>query len=288
MTVATGQLQVVKTERLGVAPGEWKAQLFSASGEMLYLTRPDHQGIWEFALRTRKLRQITAEKGAGFGFSVSRDGQRIAYLRSSSGGRTREVVVQHLRTGALTVPFRGGEVSFPAFSRSGAVIASGGGSVVNSTAPPDPAETVVLGIERGKILLERGGGKVLFDPMGSGNYIWPSLSPDGRTLVAYEMASGAFISDLQGTILAKLGRADAPAWTRDGKWIVYMDDRDDGHRLLTSEIGCVSPDGRTKGLLTATPGIHEMWPVCSPTEDRIICSTPEGELYSISYREGVK
>jgi Tol biopolymer transport system component len=285
---ATAQLSVVRTERISMAPGEWKAAEFSPNGAALYVTTPEHNGIWEFGLLTGKLRQITAERGTGFGFAVSPDGERIAYLRRGpvvDRLPQKEMVVRSLRTGTARVEQSGGEISFPAFSRNGAAYVAIG-SAIRSTASIAAQEIAVVGIERGKILLQKNGKKVLFDPVGNGNYVWPSLSPDGTMLVAYEGGIGAFVCDLSGKLLARLGRKDAPTWSRDGKWIIYMDDRDDGHQILTSEIGFISPDGKVQGMLTSTPGIHEMYPRCSPTEDRILCSTPTGELYSISYREG--
>lgn len=285
--VAPAQLKAVRTERLAVAPGEWMAREISPNGAALYVTTAANDGIWEYGLRTGKFRQITSGRGTGFGFSISPDGERIAYLRPGKPeGRLpqKEMVVQNLRTGAASIAFAGRGLSFPAFSRNGAAYAASG-QAIRSTAAVARLEAGVLGIEGGKILLQKNGEKVLFDPLGNGNYIWPSLSPDGTRLVAYDMTVGTFVCDLSGNVLARLGRKDAPSWSRDGKWIIYMDDRDDGHQLLSSEIGCVSPDGKMQAMLTATPGIHEMYPRCSPTEDRILCSTPSGEIYSISYRE---
>jgi Tol biopolymer transport system component len=285
-TAASAQLRAVRIEQLSPARGVWKAQQFGPGGTMLYLSTPEQNGIWEYGLADGTLREITADRGAGYGFTISPDGEKLAYLRrarGADGAGRREIVVRNLREGtsrALT----GRGLSLPAFSKDGAALAATE-SGITSTAPVDAAGVTVLGIENTKILLLRGGKKDLFDPLGNGNYIWPSLSPDGTRILAYDMTIGAFVCDLDGGNLTRLGRRDAPVWTRDGKWIVYMDDRDDGHRLLASEIHCVSPDGKVSAQLTATPGILEMYPICSPAEDRIICSTPDGAIYSIFYRE---
>jgi Tol biopolymer transport system component len=284
-STAWAQLSVVRIEKLAPGKGAWSAQKFSPEGTTLYLSTPEQNGIWDYSLVTGKLRQLTSDPGAGYGFSLSPDGRELAYLRRAVGetGR-REIVVRDLRAGTSRVALSGRGLSLPAFSGNGAAVAATE-SGVTSTAPPDTRDVTILGIENARIILLRGGKKVPFDPLGNGNYIWPSLSPDRTRILAYDMTIGAFICDLQGNILTRLGRRDAPAWTRDGRWIVYMDDRDDGHRLLSSEIHCVSPDGKVTAALTTTPGILEMFPVCSPTEDRIICSTPDGALYSIFYRE---
>jgi Tol biopolymer transport system component len=83
----------------------------------------------------------------------------------------------------------------------------------------------------------------------------------------------------------RLGRRDAPSWTRSGNWIVYMDDKDDGHQILSSDLWAVTPDGKSAVQLTTTDRILEMYPQCSPTENKIVCSTMGGEIYLLSYEE---
>lgn len=286
-STAVAQLTALRVEQLSPGKGAWRAQQFGPDGTTLYLSTPEQDGIWEYGLVRGTLRQLVSDRAAGFGFTISPDGQSLAYMRrtgSADGTFRREIVVRNLRSGTSRVALSAKGLSLPAFSRDGSLVAATESGITGAV-PADPGETAVLGIEDTKILLLRGGKKVLFDPLGNGNYIWPSLSPDGTRILAYDMAIGAFICDLQGNILTRLGRRDAPVWTRDGRWIIYMDDRDDGDRLLSSDIGCVSPDGRITVGLTATPGVMEMFPICSPMEDRIVCSTPDGVLYSIVYRE---
>jgi Tol biopolymer transport system component len=286
-SVAVAQLTPIRIEQLKPGKGGWRAQQFSPDGTMLYLSTPEQDGIWEYGLVSGGVRQLASDRGAGFGFAISPEGGKLAYLRrTGSAGDPfgREIVVRNLRAGTSRVALSGKGLSLPVFSRNGAVLAATE-TGITTTAPPDAGEVAVLGIENTKIVLVRGGKKEQFDPLGNGNYIWPSLSPDRTRILAYDMTIGAFVCDLQGNLLTRLGRRDAPVWTRDGRWIVYMDDRDDGEKLLSSEIGCVSPDGKVSAALTATPGVMEMFPVCSPTEDRIVCSTPDGILYSIFYKE---
>jgi Tol biopolymer transport system component len=288
LTVAgSAQLSVVGVERLPLARGEWHAQRFSPDGTKLFLTTQSYNGIWEYTIPKKSLRQITSEQGAGYEFSVAPDGQHVAYRREvRQRGRVvrQEVVTRNLQSGAARVVASGKNLSIPQFSRKGVVYAASGKSLVNAPAP-DPEDAAVLGIENTKIVLQRNGRKVLLDPLGNGSYIWPSLSPDKTRLLAHDITVGTFICDLDGRILARLGRCNAPAWTRDGRWVVYMDDRDDGHRLLSSEISCVSADGSVRVRLPAAVGKMLMYPQCSPLENKIACTTPEGEIFMISYQE---
>lgn len=143
----------------------------------------------------------------------------------------------------------------------------------------------VLAVEGNKITLTVAGEKIILDPLGNGRYIWPSLSPDGTRIAAYDMERGSFVYDLSAETTIRLGRRDAAVWTHDGKWLVYMDDKDDGHRLLGSEIAFVSPDGKITGRLTSTDSLTEMYPRCSPVEHKVVCSTMEGSIVVITYSD---
>jgi Tol biopolymer transport system component len=178
----------------------------------------------------------------------------------------------------------GAEVSAPSFVENAPVYST---KLKKESLPKTNSisNVSVLGIENTKIILNVNGSRMTLDPLGNGSYVWPALSPDKRQLAAYEMDRGAFVCDLRGTVISRLGRRDAPSWTRSGKWIVYMEDKDDGHKLLSSDIFAVSADGKTTMQLTSTSGVFELYPQCSPTENKIVCNTANGNIVILSYEE---
>ena len=290
VSMGGAQIRTRAIEKLPVEKlHEWSSPQFSPDGERIYLTRSDFEGIWEYAPGTRFLRQISGDRGSGYGFAVSADGTRIAYRRSTaeatSRGKSQELVEEDLRYGTLSVLASGADISLPAYARS-SLVYSAGKKTIHPAQTSATSVPTLLGIEDTKIAVQMNGGKVFLDPLGHGSYIWPALSPDKTRIVAVEMDRGAFVCDLQGNVLVRLGKRDAPVWTRDGKWIVYMNDIDDGHAILRSDICCVSPDGSQTMQLTETPDILEMNPQCSPTDDTIVCNTPDGDIYLIRYAEG--
>jgi Tol biopolymer transport system component len=99
------------------------------------------------------------------------------------------------------------------------------------------------------------------------------------------MDRGAFISDVNGSNITMIGKRDAPSWTRSGKWIVFMDDKDDGHRLLSSDLAAVTADGKMVVRLTSTADVFEMNPSTSRTEDKIVCNTADGSIVVLEYEE---
>jgi Tol biopolymer transport system component len=284
---ASAQITVISTERLPLPVNvEWLAPRFGPDGTKLYLTSTGYSGIWEFTRGTSALRQLSADPRAGYGFAISPDGKQIAYRRLKPGSTWRdrqdEVVLVQVPTGKSAVQATGRNLSLPAFAGQVLAYASGQNGIrLNGSVGAD--ERALLGIEGTKIAVLIGGRKELLDPLGNGSYIWPSLSPDGTRIVAYDMSRGMFVCDLNGTVLARLGRHDAPAWSREGKWIVCVDEKDDGHRILSSDLIMISADGTQSVRLTDTPDLLEMNPVCSSTENRIVYNTADGAVMMLTY-----
>ena len=254
-TAASAQFRIVEVERLPTGDaGAWHQPRFSPDGQRIYFTQQDFGGIWEYRLGDGAIRQITSDRGSGYGYALSDDGSRLAYRRTryeaSSRRRTQEIVVRDLENGSSSKLSSGRDLSLPVFSGDTVVYE---GMETDAGRPVASSSGVaMLGIQDTKIALRVDGRTVLLDPLDGGRYIWPSLSPEGDRLLAVAMEGGAFISDLDGEILVRLGRRNAPAWTRDGRWIVYMNDTDDGHRITGSDIHVVSADGLESAQLTFT------------------------------------
>ena len=285
---ARAQIEIIRTERLDLGTQQqWDQPQFSPDGRTIYYTTASYDGIWSYSRETKEIRQITTDPKSGYGFTVSPDGGQIAYRRSQfdeqTRRRTQEVILTDVRTGQSTTVASGRAVPLPRFGTESLILSDGGAS--QGLSKQNVPETALLGVEETKIAIIRGGSKVLLDPFGDGRYIWPALSPDGKSIVAYEMSRGTVVMTVDGEVTATLGKRNAPSWTRDGKYIVYMDDRDDGHTILSSDLFALTPDGRVTVQLTRTEGVTELSPRCSPTEDVIVTASLEGFIYLLSYRE---
>ncbi|MBI2619092.1 MAG: PD40 domain-containing protein [Ignavibacteriales bacterium] len=286
--VASAQPLVLSVEELPLGSERaWQNPRFSPNGTSVFYTSPSFEGIWEYSLESKSTRQITSDPHSGYGYSISPDGRTIAYRRTiiqPSRRRTQEIIVKDLRDHSATVVDSGPNLSTPAFTDR-RLSYTKGEQTRELSLSLQGSEIEVLGIENTKIALLKGNTKVLLDPFGKGSYIWPSLSPDKTQIVAYEMERGTFVADIEGTVLATLGRRNAPSWTFDGKWIVYMDDRDDGHQILESDIRYVSADGTKSGRLTETADVIELNPQCSPTDPKIVYHTLDGRIFLLTYSE---
>ncbi len=284
-----GQLTATKIERVPISGSEeWNAPIFSPNGKKIYFTNFSYSGIWEYSFETKQTRKITSDQGSGYGFAVSKDGSQIAYRKTSyptgSLERVQEIISLNLKTGKAASFAKGDNLSTPTFTKSG-VTFSDCDQTKNLTPRTSQKEISILGIENTKIALNKNGIKILLDPFRNGSYIWPALSPDKTKIAAYESDRGTFISDLNGNIISQLGKRNAAVWSRDGQWLIYMDDKDDGHNILSSEIMAVTADGNNTVKLTNSTTITEMNPNVSPTENKIICNSMNGEIFIIQYED---
>ncbi len=283
------QPRLTRTEVIPVETSRrWTQPRFAPDGASIYFTASDFSGIWKHTLADRKTVAIVVEPGAGGAFTIAPDGRSIVYRRTSypagSRERVQEIVHRDLSAKTSTILATGRSLSAPAFA-DGKPTFIENGKQKNLSLRRSSANITILGIEETKIALNRNGVKLLLDPLGKGRYIWPALSPNKDRIVAYQMEEGTFVCDLEGNVLARLGKRNAPSWTRDGRWLVYMNDQDDGQRILASDLMMVTPDNSAAFPLTNTPNVGEMYPNCSPTENKIVCNTLDGRILLLTYAE---
>ncbi len=285
-TTLWSQMKVVSSEQVPLPEDRhWTSPRFSGDGKAIFVSSEGYDGIWKYDRSTRKLSQITNDGGAGYNYFLSEDGNTLAYRRTTvlkdGVNRVQEIIVLDMLAGERSRIIEAPTVSTPVLA-SGRLIYSVDGEVRTSGGRPEDIP-ILLGIETTKIALFNSGEKVLLDPLGNGSYIWPVVAPGGRHLAAFEMTRGAFVCDIDGNNVVRLGRFNAPSWTRDGEWIVMMDDKDDGHQVLSSDLVAVRIDGQESAVLTKSDETIEMYPDCSPVENEIVCATLDGKILLITY-----
>jgi len=278
------QIRTTKIEKLHLPESISAYQVkFFGPGGILYFSNSSYDGIWTISQKG-EVKTVTTDPFSGFSYDINEDNSKIVYRRSipESGLRTQEIVEKNLITGNSMTLEKGSSISIPVYYSGRAVYTKNRAALnINNSAN----ETKVLGIEDTKIILLVNGKKEVFDPLPGGSYIWPTLSPDGKMIAAYEMSKGTFVATLDGKIISMLGRKNSPTFTRDGKWIVYMNDKDNGHEIINSDIYAVSIDGKQTVRLTDAADMIELNPACSPSENKIAFTTLKGELFILSYEE---
>ena len=282
LTNVSAQVKIVSVEKIPLGTSHpWAHGQFSPNGRTVYFSTLSYDGIWSYDIDSRQMTTITEDTGAGYEFAVSMDERIITYrrtIRQSPGARNQQIVEKHLDTGIEEIRMSGRSIAPPGPAERFA--GSQGAALQKST-----STSIAVKVDKTKMSILRDGRATILDPYEGGRYIWPSLSPLSDKIAAYEMGKGLFVCDLEGTVLAHLGKYSAPSWTFDGAWVVAMKDRDDGYRLVSSDLVFLSPDGQTVVQLTATPDRLELNPNCSPAGRTIVFHTPNGELYLLTYED---
>lgn len=288
-TLAFGQqVEVIKMEKVTI-PGNQKFfhPQFDHSGEKLLLTAENYKELHLLELIENKLLKISDADGAGYSPKFSWNNETVLFQEQEFIDRRRftKLVAWQKSTGNtrviepavrnLSVPMiAGNRVLFRSDDKLK--------SAVIDQSQPDRSDEIFAGIENQELVLYRGEERLVIKPYENESYIWPSISPDRKHVLAYAMGKGAFISDLTGMVLAELGQIEAPVWAGND-FIVGMVTQDDGHQILESAIVAVHPLSGERQVLTSGDKIA-MHPDVSEKMQTIAFDTPDGEIWFIHYQ----
>src|SRR5690606_4005510 len=181
--------------------GDFFFPKFSPDGSKIHFTKSNFEGIYEFNRNTNSITELTDEQGAGYEFIVTKDSE--LYYRSDkfeNGRKYSSLKVMNLNNRSVeTIEVDKRELSTPCILQNGRVVYTIkknlksierlNKSNINETEVSDP----VLFIEDSKIAMYINSKKRILQPLGEGNYIWPSLSPDKTKLLFTLAGTGTFV-----------------------------------------------------------------------------------------------
>jgi len=268
--------------------GEFCFPKINKAGTKVFFSTPSYTGLYSFDLKNRNIVKLTDERGAGYQSAVNRDGTEIIYrtYHIEKGRRYFSLIKQDLLDNKKTVLENSIRDISPAEYLDNESIAyiknlqikkisSDAGLIKKSST----GNSAFVQIENKKIALYNGDEKILLAPKGEGSYIWPEISPDGQRLLFKKLGDGCYISDLQGNIISDQGDINAPHWSPDGNWIVYMADKDDGYRLTESDIHIRNIQNGRDINLTSTKDIIEIYPEWGRENNTIVFCSEKGQIY---------
>lgn len=248
------------------------------------LTQINYDGLVKYSFDKGNLTIVNNDPGAGYDVQISDDGTLILYKKIELIGKLRHnsLLTQRLSTNekkTLVTPTR--ENITGRIMNSSPVYVKGKNMIKNSSVPKNILQNIIT-IEDQKMVLYKNGVRKELCPNGKEkSYIWPSISPDGTQIVYTVAGKGTFVTNLDGTNTKSLGKLSAPKWAGN-KYIIGMDDKDDGEKLISSKILIVSSDGKVRKELDTPTHINAMYPSASKDGRKIAFNTDKGEVYILN------
>jgi Tol biopolymer transport system component len=248
-----------------------------------------------YDVKNQTTKNLNTDNGAGFQFQISENGKTVvykSYIMDKSGKRQSSIYEQDIATGnkkAIIENTRGlGAVSY----LDGNLLYMQNNQVkvhlLKSTSSSSTLVTAVFTDIDLNLVLLKDNKKIVLNPLGIGNYIWVSLSPDKQKILFNKTGKGTFVCNLKGEIIADLGRLHAAKWTNDGNWVIGMNDFDDGQQYTASQIVLSSADGKTRQSLELKYQKIALFPDISPDYSKIVFNDEKGKLYIIDLKKTTK
>ncbi|APF17038.1 hypothetical protein Calab_1569 [Caldithrix abyssi DSM 13497] len=290
---AQNTLKVEKVERLNLPEkSEFFFPKLTPDGARVLFTGPKFVGLFMFDLKSAQMETLNMDIGAGYEYQISGDGQFVVYrpFEFKKGRKFYEIKIQNLSDKSVTVLEKEKrELSPPRIVNAKVIYLNDNQPVARAVTPhlsqSQPQNEKAVFIQNRTIVLVEGSTRKELKPLGEGIYLWPRLSPDGTRLLFTYAGDGTYISDLSGAILTRIGYANAPTWSPDGKWIAYMVDHDDGHQFTDSEIFIASADGKQKIQVTATDDVIEMYPNWDGVMTKLVFSSLKGQIFMATLKQ---
>lgn len=281
LTAMAQVMNVTSIEKVNL-PEQAAVAAISPQGDYLLLTSATNQGLTKLDLSTHQTQVISTAPSAGHNVMITPDGQTVVYRESSFNEKHLKYSTLksvNLATGAsqtLVKPTR--DLQGYAVDATSAGVVNKGKFSKKAVGNAKAQNVPVLSIKKDQLMITVNGKTRNLSPNGSGySYLWASLSPDGTKVLYYQAAHGAYVCDLDGSNVRKVGKMRAPVWYDDNT-IVGMLDLDDGELVYASTIVAATLDGTTQ-VLTDDSTIA-MYP--HTANGKIAFSTPAGEAYIIN------
>ena len=279
---AMGQvLNVTSVEKVNL-PEQAAVAAISPQGDYLLLTSANNQGLTKLDLTSHQTQVLSTAASAGHNVKISPDGQTVVFREGSFNNkhlRLSTLKSMNLTTGesqVLVKPTR--DLQGYAVDATTAVAVNKGKYSKKAIGDTKAQKVPVLSIDKGQLMITVNGKTRNLSPNGNKfSYLWPSLSPDGTKVLYYLAAHGAYVCDLDGSNVHKVGQMRAPVWY-DNNTIVGMMDKDDGEFIYASTIVAATLDGTTQTL--TDDSTIAMYPHAAA--GKIAFSTPAGEAYIIN------
>ena len=273
-----------------LSEGNFYYPTLNPDGTGVLFSSENYKGLWYKNFSTGKTVKITEALGAGYepGFGISNEilyrddkfvrGKKFSSLISYDMVSKKAVV---LEGGIRDLKIcRNNNNAFNNYIKETEVRSTLKQNMLQKTT----ASELIVFIHDSKIVLSENNTKKVLEPLGYGNYIWASLSPDKSKLLFTFAGKGTYVSNLEGTILKKIGYANYPSWSPDGNWILFMKDIDDGVNIISSDVYIANLNTGKYFNLTSRRDDITLYPRWGITNADIYYNTDNGQIRKIKLK----
>ena len=256
--------------------------VLSPDGQKVLFTQSDYEGLNVYDIADDVVTPLASDRLAGFSPVFSKDGKSVYFL---SQIRENMLVYREMKrvnldgTEMSTVMEKSRGMLHPVAVDGGVVTVSDNGRKLKAKSN---GGTYAYSAGKKIVVVKNGIEKKIAPVPTKYTYIWESLSPDGTKILFYAGGKGAYICDLDGNLVAELGKYTSPAWCGND-YVVAVNATHDGHQYETSQIVLLKVDGSYKKELTA-PVSMSMHPTASASGDRLTYNTIDGRLFLMDLR----
>lgn len=265
---------------------------FMPDGKTLMVSSENYDGLGLIDIETQSYIHLTDMIGAGYKAVISEDGKTIVTRDVNLVEQKTTLYKLDLKKMTLTslmndidhvnnLNFVNGELS----------VAQRGSTIRRRLKAANlayaPVKDVYVTEEDLKLVVYVSGIRNVVDPLSTEDYdapyCWSSVSPN-REKILFVSGNDAYVSNIDGSDLVCLGMVHAPVW-RGNDYVVGMEDYDDGHVFLGSDIVIMKADGTGKQKLTIKSSDLNMYPSVSADGNKIAYHTGEGKIYIMTIKE---
>ena len=280
----TQQMKVISVEKIKAADGGgYFYPRISPDNQFILMSRGNYSGLYRYSLADKSMKTLNEDPAAGYKVQISDDGNTVLYTKSEliRNLRHNSLISQSIATGQKKVLVQSTREPIAARMVNSSPVYVTKRAMVKPKSMKRTDNTCLVTVEDRKMILYNNGIRTELTPNGAGcSYIWPSISPDNKHIVYTVAGKGTFVCSLTGKNAVSLGKLSAPAWAGN-EYVVGMDDRDDGEKIISSTIIISSIDGKLRKTLETPAGINAMYPTASKDGSRIAFNTDRGEVYLI-------
>lgn len=255
--------------------------VFNLKGDKLLFSSGSYIGLSMYDLITKSVADISDQPGAGYEPIFDASESKVFYRKTSYDNRLRKDAIECFdiaknKKTLMLSPQR--NLKQARNFKNGFVVTADRKLLKSTFGKSQEALPVYVTTNDLKIYLYKGEKFQTLNPLNEteSRYLWVSLSPDAQKILFTAVGKGTFVCDLNGKITATLGYLNAPVWY-DDKFVVGMQDKDDGQVVTSSKIIMMALDGKTKKEISSSDEIA-MYPTAAASVAKIAYNTLDGKI----------